>query len=52
MDQRLPKLRLRSRKLPKLAGQRFVVRVDRWPQDSKYPVCHFVHALGPLNDLR
>lgn len=52
MDRRLPLLRLRSRHLLPLVKQRFVVRVDTWPRDSKHPTCHFVRSLGALNDMR
>ena len=51
MDRRLPLLRLRSRHLLPLVKQRFVVRVDTWPRDSKHPTCHFVRSLGALNDM-
>lgn len=52
MDRRLPLLRLRSRQLLQLVGQRFVVRVDSWQRDSRHPSCHFVRTLGALNDMR
>lgn len=52
MDRRLPLLRLRSRHLLPLVKQRFVVRMDTWPRDSKHPTCHFVRSLGTLNDMR
>ncbi|BDA44024.1 DIS3-like exonuclease 1 [Coccomyxa sp. Obi] len=52
MDRRLPLLRLRSRHLLPLVKQRFVVRVDTWPRNSKHPTCHFVRSLGALNDMR
>lgn len=52
MDRRLPPLRLRSRRLLPLVGQRFVVAVDAWQRDSKYPSCHFVRTLGAINDMR
>jgi Dis3-like cold-shock domain 2 (CSD2) len=52
MDRRLPLMRLRSRRLRDLLGQRFVVRLDEWPAGSAYPAAHLVRVLGPLNDLK
>lgn len=52
MDRSYPQLRLSSRRLRDLLGQRFVVRIDDWPATSTYPNAHLVRVLGPLNDLR
>eukprot|EP00887_Chlorella_sp_A99_P003744 scaffold7.g3744.t1 len=52
VDRRLPKLRLRSRQLHRLLGQRLVLRLDGWERGSSYPHGHLVRVLGPLNDLR
>ncbi|KAI7844065.1 hypothetical protein COHA_002209 [Chlorella ohadii] len=51
-DRRLPKLRLRSRQLHRLLGQRLVLRLDGWDQGSHYPHSHLVRVLGPINSLR
>ena len=51
LDRRLPRLRLRSRQVHSLVGQRFVLRVDTWPAGSMYPAAHLQRVLGPLNDL-
>ncbi|PRW57734.1 DIS3-like exonuclease 1 [Chlorella sorokiniana] len=51
-DRRLPKLRLRSRQLHRLLGQRLVLRLDGWDQGSHYPHGHLVRVLGPINSLR
>jgi len=52
LDRRLPRMRLRSRRLLSLVGQRFVLRVDAWPAGSQFPAAHLQRVLGPLNDLR
>ncbi|KAK9833762.1 hypothetical protein WJX74_005180 [Apatococcus lobatus] len=52
MDRSYPQLRISSRRLPDLLGQRFVVRIDDWPATSTFPNAHLVRVLGPLNDLR
>ncbi|KAK9868213.1 hypothetical protein WJX84_011417 [Apatococcus fuscideae] len=52
MDRSYPQLRLSSRRLPDLIGQRFVVRIDDWPATSTYPNAHLLRVLGPLSDLR
>lgn len=48
MDKRIPKIRIRTRQASELLGQRIVVTVDAWGRDSRYPVGHFVRALGEV----
>ncbi|KAJ2801400.1 exosome catalytic subunit dis3 [Coemansia guatemalensis] len=50
MDRRIPKLKIRTRQADVLAGQRFVVAIDSWPKESRYPQGHFVRALGNAGD--
>ncbi|KAJ1646715.1 exosome catalytic subunit dis3 [Coemansia asiatica] len=50
MDRRVPKIKIRTRQLDILAGQRFVVAIDSWPKESRYPQGHFVRALGDAGD--
>ncbi|KAJ2609274.1 exosome catalytic subunit dis3, partial [Coemansia sp. RSA 1285] len=50
MDRRIPKIKIRTRQLNVLAGQRFVVAIDSWPKESRYPLGHFVRALGSAGD--
>ena len=50
LDRRLPKLRLRSRELSRLVGQRFVVHLDDWDRASSFPSCHLKRVIGPIND--
>jgi len=52
LDRRLPRFRLRSRQLRRLAGQRFVLRCDGWERGAALPAAHLVRALGRLNDAR
>ncbi|KAL2633824.1 hypothetical protein R1flu_005303 [Riccia fluitans] len=51
MDRRIPMVRLNTRFAERLVGQRFVIRIDGWDQDSRVPNGHFVRLLGPLGDL-
>ncbi|BBN06067.1 DIS3-like exonuclease 1 [Marchantia polymorpha subsp. ruderalis] len=51
MDRRIPMVRLNTRFADRLLGQRFVIRIDGWDQDSRVPKGHFVRLLGPLGDL-
>ncbi|KAJ1980776.1 exosome catalytic subunit dis3 [Dimargaris cristalligena] len=50
MDKRIPKIKVRTRQAHQLLGQRIVVNIDSWPRDSKYPLGHFVRALGSAGD--
>lgn len=50
MDRRIPKIRIRTRQAGFLAGQRIIVAIDSWASTSKYPVGHFVRALGAAGD--
>ncbi|KAJ1902129.1 exosome catalytic subunit dis3 [Coemansia sp. IMI 209127] len=50
MDRRVPKIKIRTRQLDVLSGQRFVVAIDSWPKESRYPLGHFVRALGDAGD--
>lgn len=48
MDKRVPKIRLRTRRIDELIGKRVVVTIDSWDQDSRYPMGHLVRSLGGL----
>ncbi|KAJ2719723.1 exosome catalytic subunit dis3 [Coemansia sp. Benny D115] len=50
MDRRIPKIKIRTRQLSSLVGQRFVVAIDAWPREARYPQGHFVRALGDAGD--
>jgi len=49
-EKKIPKIRIETRQADKLAGQRIIVAIDSWPRTSRYPVGHFVRALGKLGD--
>jgi exoribonuclease R len=51
MNRRIPKIRLRTRQLGTLAGQRLVVSLDGWRVGSTYPDGHFVRSLGAAGNL-
>ncbi|KAK2737776.1 exosome catalytic subunit dis3 [Myotisia sp. PD_48] len=48
MDKRIPKIRMRTRQANELLGQRILITIDSWNQDSRYPIGHFVRSLGEL----
>ncbi|KAI9722268.1 MAG: hypothetical protein M1812_001740 [Candelaria pacifica] len=48
MDKRIPKIRVRTRQAGEIIGQRILVTIDSWDQDSRYPVGHYVRSLGEL----
>ena len=48
MDKKIPKIRIRSRQIDQLLGQRVVATIDAWERDSRYPAGHFVRSLGEL----
>ncbi len=48
MDRRVPKIRLRTRQAGELLGKRVLVTIDAWERESRYPVGHFVRALGEV----
>lgn len=48
VDQKLPRIRLRTRQAPQLIDQKILVTIDRWAITSRYPEGHFVRALGKV----
>ncbi|KAI9779377.1 MAG: exosome catalytic subunit dis3 [Candelina submexicana] len=48
MDKRIPKIRIRTRQAGEIIGQRILVTIDSWDQESRYPVGHYVRSLGEL----
>ncbi|KAI9882045.1 MAG: DNA-directed RNA polymerase II subunit L [Watsoniomyces obsoletus] len=48
MDRRVPKIRLQTRQAGELLGKRVLVTIDKWPRESRYPLGHFVRALGEV----
>jgi exosome complex exonuclease DIS3/RRP44 len=49
-DRRMPHVRIRSRQVSSLVGQRVVVALDSWPRTSRYPLGHYVRTIGAIND--
>ena len=52
VDKKLPKIRIKTRKLSKLTGKYVLIAVDDWPIDSKYPNGHFISIVGENSDWR
>lgn len=48
VDRKLPKIRIRTRQVPTLASQKFLVAIDTWDVTSRFPSGHFVRALGAV----
>ncbi|XP_023345051.1 uncharacterized protein LOC111714221 [Eurytemora carolleeae] len=49
-ERKIPKVRIETRQADKLMGQRIIVAIDSWPRTSRYPLGHFVRALGKVGD--
>merc|ERR1719245_425161 len=49
-EKKIPKVRIETRQAEILANQRIIVAIDSWPRTSRYPVGHFVRALGKIGD--
>ncbi|CAB3236838.1 unnamed protein product [Arctia plantaginis] len=46
----IPRVRIETRQSDLLASQRILVALDSWPRNSRYPLGHFVRALGPIGN--
>jgi len=51
MDGKMVKVRLLTRRAHELVGARFVVRVDRWQTNQRYPCGHLIKVLGAIGDV-
>ncbi|CAM9453097.1 unnamed protein product, partial [Sphacelaria rigidula] len=51
MDPRVPKIRIKTRQLGQLSGQRLVVVVDEWELGSVFPFGHYLQSLGPVGEV-
>ncbi|XP_012223376.1 exosome complex exonuclease RRP44 [Linepithema humile] len=49
-ERKIPKIRIETRQSEILSKQRIIVALDAWPRNSKYPLGHFVRALGNIGD--
>ena len=50
VDSKLPKVRVRTRQLDALLGQRILVQIDAWERGKRFPSGHYVKALGKAGD--
>jgi exosome complex exonuclease DIS3/RRP44 len=48
-EKKIPKIRIETRQMDTLAGQRIIVAVDAWPRTSRYPV---LTCFGLMVDLK
>lgn len=48
MDKKIPKIRIRTRKVDELVGKRILATIDSWDRDSRYPTGHYIRSLGEL----
>jgi exosome complex exonuclease DIS3/RRP44 len=49
-DRKVPKIRIKSRRIPDLLGQRLIVIVDKWDRGSMHPTGHVVKEIGNSGD--
>ncbi|XP_012277145.1 exosome complex exonuclease RRP44 [Orussus abietinus] len=49
-ERKIPKVRIETRQVDILSNQRIIVAIDSWPRHSRYPLGHFVRALGKIGD--
>ena len=52
VDRRVPRIRIKTRQLSKLAGHRLLVSIDAWSVKDAYPRGHYVRDLGPMGDKK
>ena len=51
MDGKIVKIKLLTRRASDLVGARFVVRVDEWRTNQRYPNGHLIKILGAVGDV-
>lgn len=49
-ERKIPKIRIETRQYKVLSKQRIIVAIDSWPRNARYPLGHFVRALGKIGD--
>ncbi|XP_057366442.1 exosome complex exonuclease RRP44-like [Daphnia carinata] len=49
-ERKIPKIRIETRQAATLSSQKIIVAIDSWPRTSRYPLGHFVRALGNIGD--
>lgn len=50
VERRLPCIQIMTRQRESLSRMRFLVSIDSWPANSKYPLGHYVSTLGQAGD--
>ena len=51
-QRQIPKIRIETRQVDRLIGQRIVVACDGWARKSRYPNGHLVKVLGKVGDKK
>lgn len=51
-QRQIPKVRIETRQVERLVGQRLVVAIDGWNRKSRYPNGHLVKVLGNVGDKK
>ncbi|PKI85124.1 Dis3p [Malassezia vespertilionis] len=46
VNRRIPRIKIRTRQIGALLGQKILVAMDEWRATSRYPEGHFIRALG------
>lgn len=41
---------IRTYKIEELKGKRIIATFDKWPSNSKYPLCHYIKTIGNIGD--
>ncbi|GAA95499.1 uncharacterized protein L969DRAFT_101606 [Mixia osmundae IAM 14324] len=49
-DRKIPRIRIRTRQISALVGQKFLVSIDSWEVSSRSPEGHFIRALGTVEN--
>lgn len=47
----VPRIKVHTRNIERLVGQRFVVRIDDWPETQRFPSGHVIQVLGTASLL-
>lgn len=49
-DRKVPKIRIKSRRIRELLGQKLIVIIDRWDRSSIHPTGHIIKEIGQSGD--
>lgn len=50
IDRKIPKIKIKSRRLRELLGQRLIVIIDKWDRSSIHPTGHVIKEIGLSGD--